>query len=267
MIALSVFLHTVMVVTLGPLLAGLIRLGSSRGGLAALLGPLRTIEQGLRTPGRPPLNHLAVLAGAMVAGLLIPLFSSNAVLGFLGDGFVALWLLSGLSTAYLPVRASSVLAVATGLWALGTLSGSTDLAQALAGWQAPGPVSILLFLGIALGIAPLLSSPDAHSPAVGNPEDSRADGSDEADLVVSLQAWTRSTLQLGWLALGAMAFPWNVSVTSGATFALALSLFLGKFVALGMGLAAVNARWPKLPTAEIGLACAILALGLLKLGG
>jgi hypothetical protein len=248
----AVFLHTVLIISAGPVLAGVIRLCTTGGGWQAFMEPSRRISAGLRASGQPPLGHLAAVALAIATGLLLPLFSSDAVLGFLGDGFTALLLLTGLSTRYLPIRASSVIAVAAGLWALGTLTGSTDLAQALAFWQA-GPASWLIFLGLALGVAPFFkaSPPPAET--------------DEA-LPKALEAWTRSTLQLGWLALGAMAFPLTIPLTGWATFAAALALLGIKFVVLG-GLAAfVTTRWPKLPLAELGLACSLLALALVKLG-
>ncbi len=288
MTPLAVFLHTAMIISLGPLLAGWSRVAASGGGLPALMAPSRRISAGLRASGQPPLGHLAALALAIVAGLLIPLFSSDAVLGFLGDGFTALLLLTGLSARYLPIRASGVLAVAASLWALGTLSGSTDLAQALAFWEA-GPASWLIFLGLALGTAPMIcevgAPPARHSRESGNPvapvftgvtgSESGSDdgmsppaseGESAPGLNEALAAWTRSTLQLGWLALGMMAFPVTIPLTSWPTFAAALALFGIKLIVLG-GLAAfVSARWPKLPLAELGFACSLLALALVKLG-
>lgn len=249
MTPLAVFLHTVLVVGLGPLLLGLLQLASHGGGLTALLAPSRAIGTGLRAPGQPPLGRLAILALAIVAGLLIPLFSSDAVLGFLGDGFTALLLLTGLSIGRLPLRASTVLAVAAGLWTLGALTGSTDLAQAFAAWPT-SPVTFLVFLGLALGVAPLVQA-EAASP----------EGLDGA-----LASWTRGTLQLGWLALGLMAFPLILPLSSWATFAAAVLLFVAKFAVLGAAMAASSARWPKLPLAETGLACSLLALALVTLG-
>lgn len=252
MTPLAVFLHTAMIIALGPLLAGWIRVVASGGGLPALMTPSRGISAGLRASGQPPIAHLAALALAIVAGLLIPLFSSDAVLGFLGDGFTALLLLTGLSARYLRIRVSGVLAVAAGLWALGTLTGSTDLAQALAFWEA-GPASWLIFLGLALGVAPMLRTVEA-------PEESAT------TLDAAMSAWTRSTLQLGWLALGMMAFPVTIPLTGWPTFAAALALFGVKLVILGALAALASARWPKLPLAELGLACSLLALALVKLG-
>lgn len=251
MIVLAVFLHTALVISLGPLLAGVIRLAARGGGLQALLAPGRFISEGLRAPGQPPYSLLAMLALAVLAGLLIPLFSSDAVLGFLGDGFVALLLLAGLSARLLPLRAPSVLAVAAGLWTIGTLTGSTDLAQALADWKA-GPATILVFLGLALAVAPLLSDAPASEAS--------------PTLSAALEAWIRSTLQLGWLALASMAFPWSIPLADALTFAAALALFALTFLGLGALLAAVSARWPKLPAAELGFACSLCALALVKLG-
>ncbi|MNR75504.1 hypothetical protein D3C72_61350 [compost metagenome] len=249
MTPLAVFLHTMLVVSLGPLLVGLFQLATRGGGLTALLAPARAIGAGLRAPGQAPLGHLAVLALAVVAGLLIPLFSGDAVLGFLGDGFTALLLLTGLSIGRLPLRASTVLSAAASLWVIGALTGSTDLAQAFAAWPA-GPATLLVYLGLILGVAPLMQ-PDA----------SQVEGLDDA-----LAAWTRGTLQLGWLALGMMAFPVVIPLSSWVPFTAAVALFIVRAGVFGAMLATITARWPKLPLAEIGLACSLLALFLVKLG-
>ena len=249
MTPLAVFLHTMLVVALGPVLAGLIRLGSSGGGVRALVAPARAIGAGLRAPGQPPLGRLALLSLAIVAGLLIPLFASDAVLGFLGDGFTALLLLTGLSVAMLPVRVATVLAVAAALWTMGALTGTTDLAQALVAWPM-GPAAFLVFVGLALAVAPLMQ-----------PDTSPVEGLDEA-----VHAWTRSTLQLGWLALALMTFPVILSITGGISFAGALGLFVVKFAVFGPLLAALATRGARWPLAELGLACSLLALALVKLG-
>ncbi len=194
------------------------------------------------------------MALAFVAGLLIPLFSPDAVLGFLGDGFVALLLLVGLSARYFTLRASSVLAVATALWAIGTLTGSTDLGQALANWQL-GLAPLAVFLALAAGVAPFMTPETPEEPG------SSASGSNDA-----LTSWARSTAQVGWLALGAMAFPWTIPLTGGAALAASLAFFVVKIGLLAGFLAFANARWPKLPLAESGFAMALLALALVKLG-
>ena len=249
MTPLAVFLHTVLVVALGPVLSGLIRMAASGGGLKALVEPTRAVSAGLRASGQPPLGKLAVLSLAVVAGLLIPLFSSDAVLGFLGDGFTALLLLTGLSLGRLPLRLSTVLAVAASLWAMGTLTGSTDLAQALANWEA-GPATLLITIGLALSVAPVMTPEDLP----------------RADLSDAVEAWTRGTLRLGWLAFSMMAFPVTIPLTGGLTFAAALAVFLAKFGIFGTLFAPFPIRWPKMPLAEVGLACSLLALGLAKLG-
>lgn len=255
MIALAVFLHTAFLLTAGPLLAGLLRVAAEgpqglRTTLSTWLGPTRALSAGLRAPGTPPLGALATLSLAIVAGLLIPLFDSGAALGFLGDGFVALLILGGLSTTYFSVRTPTVIALAVGLWTLGTLTGTTDLAQGLADWGS-GPASGLLFLGLALSITPtMLAFPEAQAQTL---ED-------------ALNSWARSSLQLGWLAFAAMAFPWKVAITGWGSFAGAIALFLVKVTLLGWGLGSLNARWPKAPFAEAGLVLTILALGLAKLG-
>ena len=249
MTPVAVFLHTMLVVALGPLLVGLFQLAIQGGGLSALLAPARAIGAGLRAPGQPPLAQLAVLALAVVAGLLIPLFSGDAVLGFLGDGFTALLLLTGLSVGRLPLRVGTVLSAAASLWAIGALTGSTDLAQAFSAWSV-GPATILVFLGLILGVAPLMQ-----------PDGARIEGLDDA-----LAAWTRGTLQLGWLALGMMAFPVNFPLSGWVPFAAAVSLLVVKAGVFGALLAHLTARWPKLPLAEVGLACSLLALFLVKLG-
>jgi hypothetical protein len=265
MTALAVFLHTVMIVSLGPILAGLIRMATKGGGLRALMEPARTISAGLRAPGQPNIGQLALLALAVVAGLLIPLFSPDAVLGFLGDGFTALMLLTALSIRMLPLRASTVLAAAAALWALGTLSGTTDLAQALASWQA-GPSTLLLTLGLTLGVAPLLTdAPRTETDGVIDRQ-SQAIPMSQAGLSTALTAWTRHTLQLGWLALAMMSTPMTVPLTAWAGFAAALALFLLKLALFGSLLAAISARWPKLPLANWGCAFSVLGLGLMKLG-
>jgi hypothetical protein len=256
MTALAVFLHTVLVLTLGPLVTGLVRaasepLPSLRARLSAFVEPILSLNTGLRAPGSPRPAPIAMLALAAVANLLIPFFSSDAVLGFLGDGFTALLLLVGLSSRAFPPRTSSVLAVAGALWALGTLTGTTDLAQALATPES-GPVSWLVFLAMALAAAPAMT-PEPSPP-------------DNPDLNHALHRWAHSTWRLGWLGIGAMAFPWGIAIVGWASLATALAFFLVKLAVLGGMLAWANARWPKLPLAEAGLACALLALGLVKLG-
>lgn len=255
MTALAVFLHTAFLLTAGPLLAGLLRVAAERPhGLRATLRtwfePARALNAGLRSPGAPPLASLATLSLAVVAGLLIPLFDSGAALGFLGDGFVALLLLGGLSIPHVSLRTPSVIALATGLWTLGTLTGTTDLAQGLTDW-AFGPASGLLFLGFALSVTPTMHAfPEAQSPTLEN----------------ALNSWARSTLQLGWLAFAAMAFPWKVTITGWGSFGGAIAFFLVKFALLGWVLGRLDARWPKARFAEAGLGLTILALGLAKLG-
>lgn len=249
MIPLAVFLHTVMVIALGPVLAGVIRLARHGGGWRTLITPTRSVSAGLRASGQPPIGKLAVLSLAIVAGLLVPLFSSEAVLGFLGDGFTALLLLTGLSIGRLPLRMPTVLSVAAALWTLGTLSGSTDLAQTMASWEAD-PVTLCLLFGLGLAVIPLMT-PEAPSPA---------------ELASALDAWIRSTLQLGWLAFGMLAIPLFLPLTSGLTLLVSLLVFLAKFVIAGAVTATFAGRWPKLPFAEIGCAFSLLALGLAKLG-
>ncbi len=266
MTALAVFLHTAMIVSLGPVLAGLIRMTTQGGGLRALMEPARTISAGLRAPGQPNVGQLAMLALAVVAGLLIPLFSSDAVLGFLGDGFTALLLLTALSIRLLPVRASTVLAASSALWALGTLSGTTDLAQAFASWQA-SLSTLLLYLGLTLAVAPLLTdTPRAEADGEAGPQHPGDTRIHEAGLSTALTDWTRSTLQLGWLALAMMTYPMTVPLTGWAGFAATLALFLLKFSVFGSLLAAITSRWPKLPLAQWGFAFSLLGLGLMKLG-
>lgn len=249
MTPVAVFLHTMLVVALGPVLAGLIRLATSGGGFKALAAPAREIGAGLRAPGEPPLGRLAMLSLAVVAGLLIPLFASDAVLGFLGDGFTALLLLTGLSIALLPVRVATVLTAAASLWTMGALTGTTDLAQVQATWQL-GPASFFVYVGLALAVAPLMQK-----------DPSPVEGLDDA-----LRAWTRSTLQLGWLALAMMTFPLGLPITDWGRFALALGLFVAKFAVFGTVLPAIAARLSNWPLAELGLACSLVALVLVKLG-
>lgn len=253
MTVLTIFLHTLLVLTLGPLIAGLGRHAASGGGWRTIVAPYLELNAGLRAPGEPHRGHVATLAAASVAGLLIPLFSPDAVLGFVGDGFTAFLLLAGLTLRYFPLPLTSLLSVAASLWALGTLTNTTDLAQALTGWQA-GLGSGLIFLGLVLGVAPVLAPPTDCQPAT------------EGDLSAGLSLWARSTLQLGWLGLGSMAFPWTAPLTTWASFAGSLGLFAAKLVALSWGLAAVRRRWPGFPLSGLGLACALLGLGLVKVG-
>lgn len=261
MIPLAVFLHAVLALLLGPLVRGLGLVASERpknlrAALSLGFAPMRALNAGLRAPGAPPLGPIALVALAAVANLLIPFFSPDAVLGFLGDGFTALLLLAGLSIRVLPLRATSVMAVAGALWALGTLAGTTDLAEAMAsGTGSLG--SLLVFAALALGVAPLLGP---------SPRDAQADAGESGTLSAALTDWATGTLQLGWLALGVMALPWTIPLTGGLSLMAALALFLGKLVLLGGGLAYLRARWPKLPLAEAGLACAGLALMLVTLG-
>lgn len=258
MIPLAVFLHAVLALLLGPLVRGLglvaaERPPSLRAALAQAVAPMRALNSGLRAHGAPPMGPIALLALAAVANLLIPFFANDAVLGFLGDGFTALLLLVGLSIRVLPLRATSVMAVAGALWALGTLAGTTDLAEAMATWTS-SLASWLIFAALALGVAPLLAPPAQDEAHEGG------------ELSVALMDWATGTLQLGWLALGVMAFPWTIPLTGARSLMAALALFLGKLVLVGGGLAYVSARWPRLPLAEAGLACAGLALMLVTLG-
>jgi hypothetical protein len=244
----AVFLHTMLILTLGPLVAGLTHWGAV-GAPQDVRPSFARINAGLKAPGNASLLPLVTLAGATVAGLLLPLFSADSVLGFLGDGFVVLGLLVGLTVRGGPLPVSSVLTCATALWVLGTLTGSTDLGQALSHWE-PGLGSGLLFVGLALGVAPLM----APIPASG-------DGLDDA-----LELWARSTLQLVWLALAAMVFPWQVPVTNWGTLGLAIAASLLKLATLAWGLAFITQRWPRVPFGWFGLAVSIGALSLVKLG-
>lgn len=253
MTGLAVFLHVLSVLSLGPWIAGVLRHAAHGGGWRTLVAPTLELNRGLKQPGAPSPVSLAVLTGSAVAGLLIPFFTPEAVLGFLGDGFVALGLLVGLSAGRLPLRASSVIAVAASLWTLGSLTGTTDLAQAFALWQ-PSLGTGLIALGLALGVAPVLTAPVLAAP------DAPGEGLEGA-----LAQWSRWTLQLCWLALATMALPGSLPLSDGGALLLLLGRFLFAVSALAWVLGAVQARWPRLPLAEAGAACSMLALVLAKL--
>lgn len=247
MTAAVVFLHALSVLTLGPWIAGLVRAGSGSCGWRTLIAPYLELNAGLKAPGAPSWGWLVALTGTAVAGLLIPFFSPDAVLGFLGDGFTALGLLLGFSARLLPLRPSMIVAAVASLLAIGTLTGTTDLAQGFAGWS-PGLGTGLVALGLALGVAPVVSASEPAGEGLGG----------------AMVLWARSTLQLCWLAFGTMALPWTVAVVDAGTLALALARFVGVVSALAWGLHVVQVRWPKVPLGAIGAACTILALVLAK---
>lgn len=248
MIPLAVFLHVLLVLSLGPWVAGILRHATRGGGWRALLGPTLELNRDLKQPGTPSPISLVRLTGSAVAGLLIPFFTPEAVLGFLGDGFVALGLLVGLSAGRLPLRAGTLIAVAASLWTLGTLTGTTDLAQAFALWQ-PSLGTALIAVGLGLGVAPVLMAPDATGVGVEG----------------SLARWSQWTLQLAWLALATMALPGSLPLGDGGSLILLFGRFLMAVSVLAWVLGTVQARWPRLPLAEAGALCSLLALVLAKL--